>query len=343
MPARKVAVVLFNLGGPDSLAAVQPFLKNLFSDPAIITLPTPLRQILAQVISSTRAKPSGANYAMMGGASPLLAETRAQAVALTTALQGRLITRQARIFLAMRYWHPFTEEAAPDVADYAPDEVILLPLYPQYSTTTTRSSVKAWKAAYKGPGRVREICCYPVQPNFIAAHAAGVATALKAAKGPVRVLFSAHGLPQKTIDGGDPYQKQVEATAAAVVAALGGGFDHAVCYQSRVGRLVWTGPSTVEAIDAAVKAGRGVIVCPIAFVSEHVETLIELDHEYREQAIALGCGEYIRVPTLSCDPLFIGALADLVEAALASEAVVAPGEGWTFEACGPICPCREAA
>ena len=298
--------------------------------------------MLAWLISTTRAKPSGANYAMLGGASPLLAETRVQAEALNLELQKRLKTRQARIFIAMRYWHPMTDEVARAVADYAPDDIILLPLYPQYSTTTTRSSVKAWKAAYKGPGRVREICCYPVQPDFIAAHAAGVAAARKAATGPVRVLFSAHGLPQKIIDGGDPYQKQVEASAAAIVARLGGNIDHQVCYQSRVGRLVWTGPSTVEAIAAAVKDGVGVIVCPIAFVSEHVETLIELDHDYRNQAVGLGCMEYIRIPTLSADQQFTAALADLVEQGLASEAAVTPGAGWTSQACGPICPCREA-
>ena len=337
----KIAVVLFNLGGPDSLSAVQPFLKNLFSDPAIISIPSPIRQILAGVISKRRAKTSSLNYAMIGGASPLLKETEGQAAGLTAILARRRKGDEVRAFIAMRYWHPMTEDAARQVAEFAPDEIVLLPLYPQYSTATTRSSVKAWKAAYRGPGRVREVCCYPAEASFVKAHADLIAGALKSHKTPMRVLFSAHGLPEKTIAGGDPYQKQVEATAAAVAAALGGKIDHVVCYQSRVGPLKWIGPSTMEAIEAATKDGKGVIVCPVAFVSEHVETLVELDHEYKEQAIGLGCTNYHRIPTLSLDATFARALADLVEGALASDKRVAPGPGWNCEACGPICPARE--
>lgn len=337
----KIAVVLFNLGGPDSLKAVQPFLQNLFSDPAIISIPTPFRQILAKVISTRRAKTSSLNYAMMGGASPLLKETQGQAAALAAALGKRRKGDQVRTFIAMRYWDPLTADAARLVAEFAPDEIVLLPLYPQYSTATTRSSVKAWMKAYKGPGRTREVCCYPGERSFVKAHADLIAAALKAAKGPMKVLFSAHGLPEKTIAAGDPYQKQVEATAAAVVKAMGGKVDHAVCYQSRVGPLKWIGPTTVEAIAAATDKGFGVIVVPIAFVSEHVETLIELDHDYKGEAEALGCSAYARVPTLSLDKTFTTSLADLVEGALASDAAVAPGKGWTCEACGPICPARE--
>jgi ferrochelatase len=337
----RIAVVLFNLGGPDSLKAVQPFLKNLFSDPAIISVPAPFRQILAGVISSRRAKTSSVNYAMMGGVSPLLKETQGQAKALAAALNKRRSGDQVRCFIAMRYWDPLTADTARLVGEFEPDEIVLLPLYPQYSTTTTRSSVRAWTKAYKGPGRTREVCCYPAEPSFVQAHADLVAAALKAAKGPMRVLFSAHGLPEKTIAAGDPYQKQVEATAAAVVAKLGGKIEHAVCYQSRVGPLKWIGPSTVEAIQAATDKGFGVIVCPIAFVSEHVETLIELDHDYKGQADAMGCSAYVRIPTLSLDKLFTASLAELVQGALASDAAVAPGAGWTCEACGPICPARE--
>ncbi|MEI7931861.1 MAG: ferrochelatase, partial [Alphaproteobacteria bacterium] len=322
----KIAIVLFNLGGPDSLQAVQPFLQNLFSDPAIISIPAPFRQILARVISKGRAKTSSVNYAMLGGASPLLKETEGQAAALAAALAKRRKGDEVRTFIAMRYWHPLTEDAAKEVAAFAPDEIILLPLYPQYSTTTTRSSVKAWRKAYKGPGRTREVCCYPAEASFVKAHADLVAAALKAHRQrPMRVLFSAHGLPEKIIASGDPYQKQVEATAAAVVAALGGKVDHAVCYQSRVGPLKWIGPSTVEAIQSAVNEGKGVIVCPIAFVSEHVETLVELDHDYKDQADAMGCVNYHRIPTLSLDAMFTASLADLVEGALSSDAAVAPG------------------
>jgi ferrochelatase len=179
--------------------------------------------------------------------------------------------------------------------------------------------LKAWGAAYRGPGRSRAVCCYPQADAFIGAHAKMIEEAWRKAgqPAPVRLLFSAHGLPQKIVDAGDPYQAQVEATAAAVVERLGGGWDWTVCYQSRVGPLKWLGPSTLVAIEAAAKAGLGVMVCPIAFVSEHLETLVELDHDYAEAAKAMGCTTYIRVPALGVETGFIQALAQAVEAALA--------------------------
>lgn len=343
MAGRKIAVVLFNLGGPDGPAAVRPFLRNLFSDPAIIGLPAPFRQILAWLISTLRAKSARANYALMGGGSPLLPETRAQAAALEADLKKRFSGDETRVFIAMRYWRPFTEEAARAVAAFSPDEVVLLPLYPQFSTTTTASSVRAWKKAYKGSGRTSQVCCYPAAEGLVKSHAAMIAKALKAADGPVRILFSAHGLPQKVVDGGDPYQKQVEASVAAIMKTLGDGLDHQVCYQSRVGPMAWIGPATLEAIEAACDEGLGVVICPIAFVSEHVETLVELDHEYRLLAEQHGVGDYRRIPALGVSKDFIRTLGELTAGALERERRVAPGEGWTCQACGPICPAREAA
>lgn len=321
---RKVAVVLFNLGGPDNQASVRPFLFNLFKDKAIIRLPAPARYALAALISATRAKSARANYALMGGGSPLLPETRAQADALQYKLANQLGDIDVRVFIAMRYWKPFTEETAMEVASYAPDEVVLLPLYPQYSTTTTASSVAAWRKAYRGSGQVRTICCYADEPGLVEAHAARIRETWAMAGRPdrIRLLFSAHGLPQQVIDDGDPYAEQVERTCAAVIEALGpealgADWDWRVCYQSRVGRLKWVGPYTPDAIAEAAEDGRAILITPIAFVSEHVETLVELDHEYNELAESLGVSSYLRAPALGVHEAFIGGLSRAVVRALA--------------------------
>jgi ferrochelatase len=315
---RRVAVVLFNLGGPDRPEAVRPFLFNLFNDPAIINLPGIVRTPLARLIAKRREQAAQANYAIMGGGSPLLPETEKQARALEAALSAALPGDQVRAFIAMRYWNPLTEEAARAVAAFAPDEVVLLPLYPQFSTTTTASSLKAWSAAYRGPGRVRTVCCYPDAPGLIEAHAELIQATWEKAGRPerVRLLFSAHGLPEKVIAAGDPYQAQVERTAAAVAERLGGGWDWQVCYQSRVGPLKWIGPSTVEAIGQAARDGVGVLISPIAFVSEHVETLVELDHEYGELAKTAGVEVYLRASALAVAPAFIEALSHATVSAL---------------------------
>ena len=250
---KKLAVVLFNLGGPDSLKAVRPFLFNLFRDPAIIQLPALARLPLAALISTTRAKTAAANYAIMGGASPLLPETRAQAQALQAELKAKAPEIEARAFIAMRYWKPFAAQTAREVAAFAPDEIVLLPLYPHYSTTTTGSSLKDWLSVYKGPGRSRTVCCYPTALGLVEAHAESIAAAWAAGGSPpnVRLLFSAHGLPKQIVDAGDPYQAQIEATAAAIAARLPQFTDWRVCYQSRVGRLEWLGPNTDDEIRRA--------------------------------------------------------------------------------------------
>jgi len=339
---RRIAIVLFNLGGPDGPAAVKPFLANLFSDPAIIDLPGLIRRPLANFIAARRERSAQANYAVMGGGSPLLPETRKQADALEAALAATRPGEVVRTFIAMRYWNPLTEQAAAEVAAFAPDEIVLLPLYPQFSTTTTESSLKRWAEVYRGPGRSRTVCCYPRADGWIAAQAEGVRARLaEAGDAPVRVLFSAHGVPEKIIAGrGDPYQEQVETTCAAIAEAAG-LVDWAICYQSRVGPLKWLGPSTAEAIEQAGADGVGVVVAPVAFVSEHVETLVELDVEYAELAHRLGVAPYLRAAAVGADPAFIDALAGAVDQALGRTDVGPYGPGCAGR--WAACPCQKEA
>jgi ferrochelatase len=309
----KIAIILFNLGGPDSLEAVQPFLRNLFGDPAILRVPSFVRGPLASFLARRRAPTARAIYEKIGGASPILGQTEAQARALEEALGSE---HEWRGYVCMRYWHPMTEATVRSVARFAPDQIVLLPLYPQYSTATTASSFKAWHdtATFKVPTRTIE--SYPVEPGFIAASVDLLQQGLAAAgKQPVRVLFSAHGLPERVIKAGDPYQSQVEQTANAIAAAIG-LVDWSVCYQSRVGPLKWIGPSTDAEITRAGRDNRGVVLYPLSFVSEHSETLVELDIEYRHLATQKGVPAYIRVPTVGTHPLFIGGLANLVRAVL---------------------------
>ncbi len=309
----KIAIVLFNLGGPDSLEAVKPFLRNLFSDPAIIGLPTWLRLPLARFISWRRTPKAQGIYSQIGGASPILGQTEAQARALEEALGS---DHQWRAFVCMRYWHPMTEEVVQQVRQFAPDRIVLLPLYPQFSTTTTGSSAAVWKSTV---GRLnvptREIRSYPTEPGFIDASLDLVKQGLvEAGAGPTRLLFSAHGLPEKIIKAGDPYQHQVEETARAIVEGLG-NVDHVVCYQSRVGPLKWIGPSTEAEIRRAGQDKVKIVLYPLSFVSEHSETLVELDIEYRHLAEQAGVPHYVRVPTVGTHVAFIEGLARLVRAA----------------------------
>ncbi len=335
----KLAVVLFNLGGPDRPEAVEPFLRNLFSDPAIISLPALVRLPLARWIARRRAPVARAIYAHIGGRSPLLGETQAQARALEEELAKQGM--EARAFIAMRAWHPQSDEAARAVAAYAPDRVVLLPLYPQFSTTTTASSLLAWREAAKRAGvRAPEgrVCCYPWDQGFVAAVAEMVRGCLAQRRPGIayRVLFSAHGLPERVIARGDPYSWQVARSAQAVAATLGEeGLDWRLTYQSRVGPLKWIGPATDAEIRAAGSEGKGLIVVPIAFVSEHSETLVELDIEYGKLARETGVAHYLRAPTVSTQPVFIAGLAELVMHAMKSDRPVTCADG-------RICP-RSAA
>ena len=311
------AVVLMNLGGPDSPAAVRPFLFNLFNDPAIIRLPGLLRWPLAQLIAWRRAKTALDIYAHLGGGSPLLENTRAQARALEAALGD-----DTRCCIAMRYWRPLTAAAVAEVGSWRPEEVVCLPLYPQYSTTTTGSSIAAWRreAARQGLDLLtRTIESYPTAPGFVEALAGRIAPVLAraaTAHGHVRLLLSAHGLPMKIVAAGDPYPGQIAQTAAAVVAALNlPGLDWTVCYQSRVGPLAWLEPSVDDELRRAGQDDVAVVIAPISFVSEHSETLVELDRDYRRLAEKNAVPGYYRVPTVGTDPRFIAALAAVVRAA----------------------------
>jgi ferrochelatase len=317
----RLAVVLFNLGGPDRPEAVEPFLFNLFSDRAILGIPQPFRSLLAKVIAKRRAPFARENYAKIGGASPLLRNTEAQAEALRESVREDFDTR---VFIAMRYWKPFAKDAAEGVKAFEPDRIVLAPLYPQFSATTTGSSLADWRRAAEAAGLgstpSRLFCCYFDDKDFIAAHAAILEAALRradAAKLPAwRVLFSAHGLPERVIEKGDPYQDQIEETAAAIARAVrGGGFDWRVCYQSRVGPVKWIGPSTEDEIARAGAEGAGLVVVPLAFVSEHVETLVELDIDYQRLARESGVPYYDRAPALGANKRFIEGLARLVRSA----------------------------
>lgn len=336
-PRPRVAVVLFNLGGPDRPEAIRPFLVNLFSDPAILRVPGLVRPWLARIIAYARLKPATANYAILGGKSPLLQLTQEQAVALEAALPDY----DARCFVAMRYWHPFSEKVAREVMAWGPDRVLLLPLYPQYSTTTTGSSLSAWRAAAAKVGLVAAttaLCCYHSDPGFAAATAAIVRSSYDAARKklgdtPLRVLFSAHGLPESIVKAGDPYQFQIGRTVAAVRERLGvNDLDWAVCFQSRATPQRWITPSTETEIERAAHDKTAILVVPIAFVSEHSETLVELDVEYREVAEKAGVPGYFRTPAQNVDPGFITALADLARSTLER------GDGLCSFAGGRTCP-----
>lgn len=341
---RKVAIVLFNLGGPDRPEAIKPFLLNLFKDPAILRVPFFVRPVLARIIARARVKPATANYAILGGKSPLLDLTQQQAAALEAALPEH----EAKCFIAMRYWHPFSLEAARAVQAWGAQEVILLPLYPQYSTTTTGSSLLAWHQAAARAGlavRTTTLCCYPTDPEFARATATLVRGGYHRARAelnaavPLRVLFSAHGLPEVIVRRGDPYQWQVEQTVAAVVSELatqmaGHTIDHAICYQSRATPQKWIDPSTDSEVARAAKDGTAVLVVPIAFVSEHTETLVELDVEYRDLARELGVPGYFRVPTQNSDRGFIMALAELVRRAMGCGTGLCSGTGGRICAAG---------
>jgi ferrochelatase len=319
---KRIAVVFFNLGGPDNLDAVQPFLFNLFNDPAIIGLLAPIRWLLAKLISKRRAPIAQEIYKQLGGKSPLLEQTIAQASALEEVLEESF---EAKVFIAMRYWHPFSAETVAAVKNYAPDEIILLPLYPQFSTTTSESSIKDWMKTARKQGlntHTYSVCCYPENEGLIEAQANLIQIGInKTANGKrYRVLFSAHGLPKKIVGAGDPYQKHVEKTSNAVVRKLDiPDLDWRVCYQSRVGPLEWIGPSIDDELENAAADKIGVIIVPIAFVSEHSETLVELDQEFRDFAIEKGVPSYHRIPTVSNDSTFIRGLSNIIHVTLNSE------------------------
>lgn len=315
---RRLAVILFNLGGPDSPEAVKPFLRNLFSDPAILTVPAPVRFFLSRYIAGRREAPARAAYEQLGGASPLLEQTEAQARALEAALEAR--GQEARCFIAMRYWHPRAAMALPAVRDYRPDKIVALPLYPQFSTTTSGSSLAEWRKLAGADEKLRVLCCHPLLEGLVETWAGPLAEAIRRAStaGAVRVLFTAHGLPERVIEKGDPYAWQVERTAEALRAAaearLGelDGVDWRVTWQSRATPEKWLEPDTEAEVEAGAREGLALVLAPLAFVSEHSETLVELDIEYRAVAERAGAAAWERVATPGAAPSYVEGLAELV-------------------------------
>jgi ferrochelatase len=317
---RRIALVLLQIGGPDRLDAVGPFLRNFFSDPEIIRLPSPLRAAVARLIAWRRTPVATGIYRQLGGASPILGQTWAQGWAVAERLAD---LGEVRPFVAMRYWHPFAAETAAAVRDWRPDEVVLLPLYPQYSTTTTRSALTDWAAAARAAGLsapTRVVEAAPADPGFIAAQTELIRRAWP--RDGARLLFTAHGLPLSIVQAGDPYPDQVRASAEAVVAALGiPDLDWRIAFQSRVTPQEWLKPDTEEEVKQAGRDGVGLVLVPIAFVSEHSETLVELDIEYRAVAGAAGVPSFIRVPAVGVHPAYVAGLAGQVRHALGADPV----------------------
>jgi len=309
------AIILFNLGGPDKIENVEPFLFNLFNDPAILNLPTILRYPLAKLISNRRAPVAKKIYEELGGSSPILKLTKEQSNALEKKLNQTQTEDEYKCFIVMRCWHPRAKEVIKDVQLYDPNEIILMPLYPQYSAATSGSSIKEWKDVCKKNNyniKTSSICCYPTDQNFINAHTKEIIIKIKDLKN-FKLIFSAHGLPEKNIKNGDPYQWQVEQSVKAIVKNLNDkNLDWVLSYQSRVGPLKWIGPSTEDIIIENSKIGKHIVLVPIAFVSEHSETLVELDIEYKEIADANGCKNYTRVPALGTNEDFINTMSELI-------------------------------
>jgi ferrochelatase len=313
----KLGVVLFQLGGPDSLEAIEPFLYNLFCDPDIIDFPFAriAREPLAKLISTARARHVAHHYAEIGGKSPILEFTLRQAAALETELRRNF---DARVTVAMRYWKPFTAEAVRAMEAYEPDEIVLLPLYPQYSKTTTGSSLNEWNRQWKRTDvPVRAVEDFYEDPAYLDSVAQGINATLAEFTDPadVDMIFSAHSVPVAVIEKGDPYQRQIERTVDLVWERGGWPGRRHVCYQSKVGASKWLSPSMHETVKRMAAEGRKhLLVVPISFVSDHVETLHEIDIEHREQARELGITDYRMVPGLNDTPSFISALGGLVRA-----------------------------
>jgi len=311
----KKAVILFNLGGPDKLENVEPFLFNLFNDPAILNLPTFLRYPLAKLIANRRAPTAKKIYQELGGSSPILKLTEEQASALESKLNKDDDGSKYKCFIVMRCWHPRAENVVKEVIDYGPDEIILMPLYPQYSVATSGSSINEWQNICKKNNfevKTCTLCCYPTDNNFIQAHKDEIIKKIKNLDN-FKLIFSAHGLPEKNIKKGDPYQWQVEQSVDRIVKSLNiKNLDWILSYQSRVGPLKWIGPSTEDIIVENSKLGKQIVLVPIAFVSEHSETLVELDIEYKELADKNGCKNYIRVPALGKNENYIKAMSNLI-------------------------------
>jgi ferrochelatase len=319
-----LGVVLLNLGGPDSLAAVEPFLRNLFGDPDVIQLPPVVRwfqPIFARLVAKGRGPKARAAYEQIGGRSPIAEESQAQADAVAGALSARGLPAQGVV--AMGCWHPFSDEAVARLAERGIRRAVAVPLFPHYSRSTTGASFVALDRAVKRAGAplaIARVDRYPAAPGFLDAIAervrAAAATVPLEDRDRVPVLFSAHGLPEAYIQRGDPYLDDVRTTVAAVTARLALGDRARLCFQSRVGPQRWLGPTTEETLDAVAKEGhRSVVVVPVAFTGEHIETLQEIDILYKDHATRAGIMCFARARTVGTHPAFIEALAELAAAA----------------------------
>ena len=316
----RVGVLLLNLGGPDKIEDVRPFLYNLFSDPEIIRLPIKaLQRPLAWLISTLRAKKSKANYLEIGGASPLRKITEEQGSALEKRLQE--LGQDAKVYIGMRYWHPFTEEAIARIKQDNIEKLVILPLYPQFSISTSGSSFRVIEEMWAKDARLQQIE-YTLIPSwydnrgYLTAMADLIARELDKFEQPehARVFFSAHGVPVSYVEeAGDPYQEEIEKCASSIMQTLGRSNQYTLAYQSRVGPVEWLQPYTEDALKELGEQGvKDLAVVPISFVSEHIETLQEIDIEYREIAEESGIENFFRVPALNTHPIFINSLADLV-------------------------------
>jgi len=314
---KKIGVVLFQLGGPDSSDAVEPFLYNLFCDPDIINFFGAwfARRPLARYIARNRAGVVRAHYDAIGGHSPIRLLTERQARALEAALKPQV---DAKCFIAMRYWNPLTAEAVREVSAWNAPELVLLPMYPQYSLATTSSSLKEWKRLFHPNGRaplVHTVEHFFSHPLYIQSVAEKIALSLTHFDNPddAHIVFSAHGLPLSLIERGDPYAQHVEETVRRVMQYGAWKNAHTLCYQSKVGRRKWLSPSLTDTIDRLAGAGeKHLLIVPIAFVTEHIETLHEINIEAREQAHKLGVEQFEMMPAVGDSPTFIAALADVV-------------------------------
>jgi protoporphyrin/coproporphyrin ferrochelatase len=322
----RVGVLLLNLGGPDQPDDVRPFLFNLFSDPEIIRLPFSwLQKPLAWMISTSRASKSQENYKMIGGGSPLRRITEEQAQALQSSLQER--GQDAQVYIGMRYWHPFTEEAVARIKRDRVEQLVILPLYPQFSISTSGSSFRLLEKLWQEDPSLDRIE-YTVIPSwyrrsgYLQAMAQLIAQELDQFPNPeqVHIFFSAHGVPVSYVEeAGDPYQQEIEECTALIMQTLNRPNPHTLAYQSRVGPVEWLKPYTEEAIPELAEQGvDNLLVVPISFVSEHIETLQEIDIEYRELAEESGIQHFQRVPALNTHPVFINDLADMVVSAMNS-------------------------
>jgi ferrochelatase len=316
---RRVGIVLFQLGGPDTLEAIEPFLYNLFCDPDIIDFPFARigRKALAKLISTTRARKVQHHYSTIGGGSPIRRHTERQARALEAELRNRGL--DARCFVAMRYWHPFTREAIEQLRAAECEEVVLLPLYPQYSSTTTGSSLNEWNRLFRDDLPLHSIETFYRDTMYLDAVVEKINEALARFPNPQRpeIIFSAHSVPLSVIDKGDPYQRQIEETVRLLMDRGGWLNTHRLCYQSKVGASKWLQPSLHHSLKQLSAAQvREVCIVPVAFVSDHVETLAEINHEARHEAQHLGFTQFEMSAGLNDSPKFIHALGQIVQNAL---------------------------